>query len=86
MTLKQRRALTRLNALFGSVFMTSDDIATYDDIKKDILSEDLNLFYNAKVKSITRLNKKLIRIEYELEDKIHTLIYNSEKGVILKDE
>ena len=86
MTLKQRRALTRLNALFGSVFMTSDDIATYDDLKKDILSEDLNLFYNAKVKSITRLNKKQIRIEYELEDKIHTLIYHSEKGVILKDE
>ena len=49
LTLPQREALSKINALFGSVLMTSDDIATYDEEKKALLAEALHLFRDAKV-------------------------------------
>ena len=80
---KQKYALTKINALFGSVLMTSDDIATYDQKKKEILEEALHLFKNAKVISADRLHgtkKYKIEIIYEIDGKIHKMIYNSKKG------
>ena len=79
---KQRYALTKINALFGSVLMTSDDIATYDDKKKEILEEALRLFKNGKVITVNRLNKKKIAIEYELDGESRHMVYNTKKGVL----
>ena len=79
---EQRKALITINALFGSVLMTSDNIASYDEEKKDVLSNALNLFKNAKVVSISRRGRKYIDIIYELDHKNHKLVYNTEKGVL----
>lgn len=76
---KQRRALTIINALFGSVLMTSDDIATYDDEKRAILAEALDIFQNAKVLSYETRGHK-VHVSYELHDKEHSFIYNTSKG------
>ena len=78
---EQKEALTTINALFGSVLMTSDDIATYDSEKKKILDRALQLFYKAKVTSI-KTDKHLIHIEYELDGKIQRMKYNTKKGVL----
>ncbi len=78
---KQRKALTLINALFGSVLFTSDDIATYDEEKKVILAEALELFRNAENVSFETKGKK-INVKYLLRDKEHTFTYNTEKGVL----
>ena len=80
----QRRALTKINALFGSVLMTSDNIAEYDDKKKEILSEALDIFKNAtEQKYVKRGN--LINILYKLNNQEHSFTYNTKKGVILNE-
>ena len=77
---KQREALSKLNALFGSVLFTSDNIATYDNDKNRLFNEVLNLFYNAHNRRyITKGN--LIDINYELYGEKKRLIYNIKKGV-----
>lgn len=82
---EQRIALTTLNALFGSVLMTSDDIATYDDDKKQILAQALELFKNAKVLSAIRRGRYFVDIQYELGGKVYKLVYNTEKGVLTNE-
>ena len=76
----QRKALTKINALFGSVLMTSDNLATYDEEKKKILAEALDLFKNAKIESYS-ISGNLITVIYELHNSKHQFIYNVEKGV-----
>lgn len=82
---KQRIALTRINALFGSVLMTSDDIATYNEEKKQILSEALDLFKNAEVNSVNRRGRYLIDIKYSIKGKEYKMTYNTNKGVLLNE-
>ena len=79
---EQKYALTKINALFGSVLMTSDNIATYDEYQKGVLTEALDLFKNAKVLSASRINKKEIAISYELNGKKVNMVYNTKKGVL----
>ena len=79
---KQKIALLTLNALFGSVIMTSDNIAEYDDEKKSYLSAALELFRHAEVKRFSRKHD-IITVDYELSGKTHTISYNYKKGVIL---
>ena len=81
---QQRRALVTINALFGSVLMTSDDIGTYDDKKKELLSYALKLFKEAKNVQYEK-NNKVIHISYELGDERHEFDYLIEKG-IMKNE
>ncbi len=77
---EQRIALSTLNALFGSLLFTSDNIATYDDEKKEIFDKVLNIFYNAHNRRyITKGN--IIDITFELYGKPQHLIYNIKKGV-----
>ena len=79
---EQREALSKLNALFGSLLFTSDNIATYDDEKKKTFNEVLNIFYNAHNRRyITRGN--LIEITYELYGEKKHLTYNIKKGVFI---
>ena len=81
LSFEQRKALTTINALFGSVLMTSDNIATYDDKKKKVLSEALDLFENATDKRYVK-RKHYIDIEYQLKGKKHSFTYNTKKGVM----
>ncbi len=79
---KQKYALAKINALFGSLLMTSDNPKTYDDKKSAVLSEALELFKNAKVLSYSRKNR-YIYVEYELNGKNYGFYYDTKKGVII---
>ena len=84
LSFKQRIALTKINALFGSVLMTSDNIAEYDDDKKKVLSEALNLFKNASDKKYVKRGK-YIDISYKLNNEQHSFTYNTKKGVLTNE-
>lgn len=77
----QKKALTIINALFGSVLMTSDNIAEYDDKKKEILSEALDIFEHASDKSFVKKGNNIL-INYKLKGKEHSFTYNTKKGVM----
>lgn len=79
---KQKLSLITINALFGSVMMTSDNIADYDEKKRDILSGALDLFHNAKVESFARCNDK-ITVNYSINGKHEKIIYDTERGILL---
>ena len=76
----QRKALTKLNAMFGSVFMTSDDIATYNDEQNAVLDEALKIFRGAKVDS-WKSGRNCIKVEYHVGEEKHEFEYNVKKGV-----
>ena len=76
---KQRKALITINALFGSVLMTSDNVAEYDEEKKELLKRSLELFKNAKVKEYKTV-RHLIKVTYELNGEEHGFTYNTQKG------
>ena len=80
----QRIALTKINALFGSVLMTSDNIAEYDEKKKDVLAEALNLFKHATNKTYVKRGK-YIDISYTLKGETHSFTYNTKKGVLTNE-
>ena len=84
LNVNQREALSKLNALFGSVLFTSDNIATYNESKKQLFDAVLNIFYNAHNRRyITKGN--IIEITYELYGKSQKLIYNIKKGVFVNE-
>ena len=78
---KQKESLLTINALFGSVLMTSDNISTYDEKTKALLEEKLNLFYNAKKCRFHKRGNK-IQIKYMLNDETYSFIYNTKKGTM----
>lgn len=82
LTEKQRYALATINALFGSVLMTSDNIATYDEEKRKTLSYAIDLFRNARVTGYSRRGDE-ITIEYNDGEKDRKIVYNTVKGEIL---
>lgn len=84
LSFKQRKALIKINALFGSVLMTSDNLAQYDKTKKELLKEALELFNNATVIKYER-KKDSIVVNYLLDNKQHALSYNTKKGVLEYD-
>ncbi len=84
LSLEQRIALSKINALFGSVLMTSDDIGTYDPSTKKVLSEVLDLFENATVISYASEGRN-VRIKYQLRNEEHELVYSTNKGVFIDE-
>ena len=78
---KQRKALITLNALFGNVLMTSDNLGKYDGNKRKLLSDALDLFYNAKVTDYSRKGNA-IEITYTVNEKTHTIKYDTKRGVL----
>ncbi len=78
----QKKALITLNALFGSLLMTSDNIAAYDDEKRALLDKALALKDRAKVTSYKR-EHDIITIYYSLDGEEKTLRYNTKKGVLV---
>ena len=79
---KQKEALLTINALFGSVLMTSDNIATYNDKTKEILEDALMLFKDAKDIKYERDND-YIHIEYKYNEKIEKITYDTVRGEII---
>jgi len=81
LSLKQKEALLIINSLFGSVLMTSDDIALYDDTKKKQLQLAFDIFYNAYDIKYER-SKNYINFSYKLNGKEYKYSYNTLKGVL----
>ena len=79
---KQRRALLTLNALLGDVLMTSDNVGSYDEDKRKLLSDALELFYHAQVTDYTRKGN-LIEISYTIKDQPQTIKYDTKRGILL---
>ena len=81
MNKEQRRSLCLLNHLCASVYMTSDNVAEYDEEKKEILREAQTLS-DAKITNIERQGN-LITITYDLDSQTQSLTYNFATGVIM---
>ena len=77
----QKVALILINALFGSVLMTSDNISDYDIEANSLLEEALDIFNNSK-DIIYYRSGKYIDILYKLNGKEKRLVYNTKKGVM----
>jgi hypothetical protein len=73
-----------MNALFGSILMTSDNINLYSERKKPILDKVLNLFFNAKIKYYYQKGN-VIYIDYSVDGRGCQLAYNVNKGVLEYD-
>ena len=84
MSFEQRKALTKINALFGSVLLMSDDIATYNEEKKAVLAEALHLFRNAEVLSY-ETKGKTVDVKYRVDGQEHQFTYDINKGVLLNE-
>ena len=78
---EQKLALITINSLFSSVLMTSDNISCYDDEKKEILAEALNLFKNAKNVQFRKENE-IIYISYEIDNIKKNIAYDTTRGVL----
>ncbi|MBO4219881.1 MAG: alpha-galactosidase [Clostridia bacterium] len=78
----QRKSLLTLNALFGSVMMTSDNISVYDDEKLVLLSEALDLFENASVTGYRR-DGRFIVITYSHKEMEKTIRYDTVRGELI---
>ena len=79
---KQREALLTLNALFGSVLMTSDNLGMYDEGKRNLLSDALDLFYYAKVEQYARKGDT-IEITYTSNSRSRTVKYDRKRGILI---
>ncbi len=77
----QRQSLTMINALFGSLLMTSDDIGAYDADKKAVLEEALRLFHRGNVRGFSRTSAGLL-IVYEIDGAERRVLYDYNKGTL----
>lgn len=77
----QKRALATLNALFGSVMMTSDDLSKYDEAQKNTMKDAKAIFNRAKSVSYEGKGNKIL-IKYELDGEKHEFFYDVNKGII----
>ena len=82
LTSDQRIALAGINALFGSLLMTSDNVSEYTGKKIIALEHALDLFHNGKVISFQR-NGREIEIEFELNGKSGKFTYDMIRGKII---
>ncbi|MCR5760581.1 MAG: alpha-galactosidase [Sphaerochaetaceae bacterium] len=78
---KQREAIIVINSIFGSVFMTSDDIGAYDSEKKALLSLCLDIFKNAKHRHFDR-HGNIISICFTYNGKFRNILYDTQKGIL----
>ncbi len=78
---QQRQALTIINALFGSLLMTSDNPKDYNQQQLAYLNECLYLFRNAKVVNV-KSAPKTINITYMIDGQTKTIEYNVKKGIV----
>lgn len=77
----RRRALVTLNALFGSLMMTSDNVGAYDEATRRQLDEALALYRGASVTGFAR-HGRYIDIHYTHDGTSYTVFYDTKKGVL----
>ena len=77
----QKEALLIINALFGSVLMTSDNIKNYDNKKNKLLDKAFDLFNNANNITYERNNNYII-IKFYKNNNLNVFKYNTSKGAI----
>ena len=87
MTFEQKYSLAMINAIFGSILMTSDDITTYaalyqsyDKKAAKLLEKIIYLTNNVKNAKYVKVGNK-INISYELDNVSYSLEYDPEEGV-----
>ena len=87
MTFEQKYSLAMINAIFGSILMTSDDITTYaalyqsyDKKAAKLLEKIIYLTNNVKNAKYVKVGNK-INISYELDNVSYSLEYYPEEGV-----
>ena len=79
---KQKEALATINALFGNVLMTSDNIAEYNEDNNRFLKSILYINHNDKNPMYTKRGK-IIYISYDLDGKLVHMTYNTKKGIFI---
>ncbi|MCD7725662.1 MAG: alpha-galactosidase [Clostridiales bacterium] len=77
---RQKEALITINALFGSVMMTSDNVSEYDKEKRSLFEKALKL-RSATDKEYRRAGD-CIEISYRLDGEKHNLKYNAKRGIL----
>ncbi len=82
LSFSQKIALITINAIFGSILMTSDNIKTYDKEKNKVLDNALDIFYNATNKYY-EVKNNIYTIYYTLQDREFVIKYDSKKGILL---
>lgn len=82
LTKAQRQAMITIDALFGSVMMTSDNIAEYDDEKRAQLASALDLFQHAAITDFSRKGD-IITVSYRINGEDAKLQYDTERGILL---
>ena len=81
MSFERRTALTKMNALFGSLLMTSDRVSEYDDRKKEVLEDALAIFRRAR--RIGFRNKERYAVaEFELDGRKRFFAYDYRRGIL----
>ena len=76
---RQKEALLVLNSIFGSVLMTSDNVAGYSEKDRALLSKALERFRAEKTVEYEG-EKDKIRITYRRGEATETLVYHTGKG------
>lgn len=77
----QRRALITINALFGRLMMTSDNIGDYDADTQQMLNDALELYRGAAVTDFRRKGR-YINIHYTHNGTSYTVFYDTKKGIL----
>ena len=80
----QRYALSVINALFGSLLMTSDNPGIYNEEQNKILSKILEISKTGEVDGYERKGNQ-IHVRYTLGGAPRSLVYHIKKGVILRE-
>ena len=80
MSEEQKKALSFINGLFGSLIFTSDNVATYSEEKFSQFCSVLE-HNNAIILSVENFKEEII-VKYVLEDKEYSAIINTKKGRI----
>ena len=80
---KQKESLITINAIFGSLLMTSDNISEYDEEKQELLNRAIEIFKHATDKYFEKVAHNKIKISYKIGEEKYTLIYDTDKGEII---
>ena len=79
---KTKFAILTLNALFGDVLMTSDNVKGYGDRAKERMNDAFELFKKAKNVRFQRKGNR-IAVRYEVDGNPRALVYDKEKGELI---
>ncbi len=84
LTADQRSALVQINHMFGSICLTGDDIALYDEEKKK-LHDMARTLADAEVLDINSRGRD-IEIRYAMDGREYLMVYDRQSGILRKDD